>query len=170
MIPIAEFCDRHQACADGREWAVANCRDMAHAWKTLRPDWLLWVATRPGVLDDRTLRRFAVWCASERECATECPRGIEVLYVEELKSEWYAIGDEWSDARLAAWSAAWSAVLTARRDASRRAALAFTRPSRQRAELIAARNAASDAAAVAERTAQAAWLRTNATPNFGGES
>lgn len=57
----AEFADMFRACQERREWAVANCATMDDAWATARPDWLVWIATQPGVLDDATLVRFAEW-------------------------------------------------------------------------------------------------------------
>ena len=60
---IAEFCDQHDACEEGRKWALANCADMADAWATAKPEWLLWIAVQPGVLTDREIRIFAYRCA-----------------------------------------------------------------------------------------------------------
>ena len=48
-MTIAEFCDKHGACADGREWALAcGSKSMAALWKRddLKPEWRIWVATR----------------------------------------------------------------------------------------------------------------------------
>jgi hypothetical protein len=56
MIAIAEFCDRNRACKNGREWAITNCSDIADAWQKLPAGWLIWVATREGVLTDKELR------------------------------------------------------------------------------------------------------------------
>lgn len=142
MISIADFCDRHGACAEGREWALANCRDMIHAWETLQPDWLLWVATRPGVLDDRTLLRFAVWSARQVQHLMTDPRSLAALDVAERHADGRATDDELH----AAWAAAWDAW----------------------AARVAAGAAAGDAAGDAARDAQSAWLRANAKPNFGG--
>ena len=64
-MTVLQFCDAHDACDEGRKWALANCRDMQHAWETLKPEWLIWVATRPGVLTEKDLRMFAVWCARQ---------------------------------------------------------------------------------------------------------
>lgn len=63
MISVKEFCDKHGACADGRSWALANCDSMPDAWGSLPAEWLVWTATRPGVLTDKELRLFAVYCA-----------------------------------------------------------------------------------------------------------
>jgi len=59
---IEEFCDRHDACAPGRVWAVQNCGSMQEVWAKIHADWLLWVATRPGVLTDKELRLFVARC------------------------------------------------------------------------------------------------------------
>ena len=140
MISITQFCEKHSACADGREWALANCRDMQHAWDTLKPDWLLWVATRPGVLTDRDIRLFAVWCARQVQHLMTDPRSIAALDVAERHASNQATDDELAAARAAAWDAAGDA----------------------------AGDAAWDAAWDAARTAQAAWLRANTQPDFGG--
>ncbi len=50
MITIEEFCDKYKACEDGRRWAIENCTSMVDAWEKLPPDWLVWVATREGVM------------------------------------------------------------------------------------------------------------------------
>ena len=44
MMSIAEFCNRHDACEDGREWALANCADLAEAWEKAPATWLIWAA------------------------------------------------------------------------------------------------------------------------------
>ena len=33
---------------------------MQEAWETARHEWLIWIATRPGVASDAQLRKFAV--------------------------------------------------------------------------------------------------------------
>jgi hypothetical protein len=64
QLTIKEFCDTHGACADGREWALENCKTMLDAWMALKPEWLIWTATRPGVLTDREQRLLAwAWAA-----------------------------------------------------------------------------------------------------------
>jgi hypothetical protein len=55
----------HHACSEGYKWAVSNCKTMQQVWDTARPEWLVWVATRRGVLDYTTLRRFNCWCARQ---------------------------------------------------------------------------------------------------------
>jgi hypothetical protein len=65
MSDIELFCRLHHACQSGREWALANCKDMVEVWDTAKPSWLVWVATRRGVLDAVTLRLFACRCVRE---------------------------------------------------------------------------------------------------------
>ena len=118
MLSIKEFCELHDACDAGREWALAKCKTMADVWATAPPGWLVWVATRQGVVDDQTLRLFAVFC--DRSEATP----------EELTAARSAADAASAAARAAAW-AAWAAAWAAW-DAARAA--------------LAARDAASAAA------------------------
>jgi hypothetical protein len=67
MLTVDQFCDKHKACKEGRDWALANCSSMIDAWDKLPPEWLVWVATRPGVLSKKELRMFAVYCARSVE-------------------------------------------------------------------------------------------------------
>lgn len=62
---IVEFCERHGACEEGRQWAAIYCRTMQDVWQTARPAWLLWVASRPGVLSAETLRQFLTWALTQ---------------------------------------------------------------------------------------------------------
>ena len=61
----ARWLRQNGACTEGREWALAECATLGEVWATARPDWLIWVATRDGVLDDRTLGLFACWRAEQ---------------------------------------------------------------------------------------------------------
>jgi hypothetical protein len=138
---IADFCERHAACREGREWALANCSDMHDAWRTIKPEWLLWIATRRGVLTDRELRLFAVWSARQVQNLMQDARSVAALDVAERHASGEATDAELAAARDAAWDAAWAA----------------------------ARAAARDAAWAAARDAQAKWLRHNTTPCFSDE-
>jgi hypothetical protein len=177
MISIKEFCKLHDACEAGRDWALANCKTMQDVWATARPEWLVWVATRPDVLDDRTLRLFAVFCARSVEHLLTDQRSRDAIDVaerfakgeataEELSAAWdpawSAASAAWDAARAAAWSAAWDAARDAAWDAAWSAASAAR---------DAAWSAASAAAWSAAWDLQATWLRENCLPNFltGGE-
>ena len=153
MMTIEEFCDRHGACADGRDWALANCHDLPHAWETIRPDWLVWMATCPGVLDDRTLRRFAVWCARHVQHLMKDQRSLDALDVAERYTEGRATDDELRAARAAAWAA---------KDAARDAARTAARAAKD-AAWFAAASAGYAAAWAAEGAARAAaWAAKDA--------
>jgi hypothetical protein len=169
VILIANFCDRHRACQDGRKWALDNCVDMHDAWQRLEPDWLLWVATRPGVLTDRELRLFAVFCARQVEHLLTDQRSKDAIDTAEKFAKGEATYEElaaaedaaWAAARVAAWDAAWAAAWAAAEAAARVAAWGSA--------ASAARVAAWGSAASAARAAQSDWLRANTQPNFGVE-
>lgn len=148
MSKITEFCDRHNACADGRKWAVATgCATMAEIWRRedIRPDWREWIATRPGVLTDRELRLFASWCVRQVWYLLTDERSRTAVEVAERYADGVASDSELDAARYAAVEAARAA-----RDVAREAA----------------REAAWDAARAA-RAAQSKWLIENTQPQFG---
>ena len=165
MISIAEFCARHRACKDGRDWALANCDSMLDAWQTLSADWLVWVATRTGVLTDRELRLFLVFCA----------RRVEHLLADQRSRDAILVAEKFANGEVT------TAALDAARDAARVAANAASDAASDTAgdaagdaawvaALVAAGVAAWDAALAAARAAardaQADWLRKNTRPNF----
>jgi hypothetical protein len=152
-VSIEEFCGLHDACVDGRKWALENCVSMEDAWAKLKPQWLLWVATRKGVLTDRELRKFAVWCARQVQHLMTDARSVAALDVAERHADGLATDAELNAARDAAGRASWDAAWGVARVAAN-AALADAR--------YAARAAAEDAAG----DAQAAWMRENTKPNF----
>ena len=189
-MTIQEFCDRHGACLEGREWALANCQTMADVWAKAQPDWLIWVATRRGVLTDRELRLFAVWSARQVQHLMTDPRSLAALDVaqrhanaeaadEELEAAWAAGAAAWAAARSAAWSAARSAFWAAgaaeaaARSAAGAAAWSAAWSAGAAAEAAAwsaagaaARAAARAAAWSAAEAAQSDWIRANTSPNF----
>lgn len=67
MTSIEEFCAKHCDYSYLREWALNNCTDMLDAWNKLEPEWLVWVASRPGVLSYKEMCFYAVFCASQVE-------------------------------------------------------------------------------------------------------
>jgi hypothetical protein len=53
---------------------------MDEVWKKcLRPEWIIWIATRPGVLKDTDLIRFAVWSVRQVQHLLTDPRGLAAL-------------------------------------------------------------------------------------------
>lgn len=139
-LTVAEFCDRHDACSEGCTWALANCKTMREAWDTAKPEWVLWIATRPGVLPDRTIRLLAVQFARTVEHLTTDERSRNALNVAERHANGQATDEELAAARDAAsaaasaaaraaasaatWAAAWDAAWAAAWDAARAAASA----------------------------------------------
>jgi hypothetical protein len=160
---------------------------MQEAWeKAPDPSWVIWIATRRGVLTDRELRLFAVWCARQVQHLLTDPRSINAIDVaeryangeatdEELAAAGAAAGAAASAAasaaaraaasaaaRDAAWAAAWAAAWTA----SWTAAWTADRDAARAADRAAAWAAASSASWDTASSAQAEWLRNNTQPNF----
>jgi hypothetical protein len=154
MISIKDFCVKHDACTDGREWALTSCEDMQEAWNTAKSQWLIWIATREGVLTDKELRLFAVFCARQTEHLLTDDRSKTVIDV----AERYAHGQA-TDAELIAASAAARAASDAAWAASDAARAASDASDAAWAAAWAAASAASDAA-------QSQWLRDNCKPDF----
>lgn len=164
MKTIKQFCSEHRACPEGQKWALARCKDMQEVWEKAKPDWLIWVATRPGVLTDRELRLFAVWCARQVQHLLTDTRSIRAIDV----AERYANGDTTDEELAATRAAAWDAARDAARDADCDTAWAATRAAARDAAWAAAwaaactptRAAAWDAAWAAAWTA--AWAAASA--------
>ena len=174
-MTIKEFMDKHRACREGRAWAEHTCETMDDVWRWARTYWLLWVATRPGVLTDRELRLFAVWSARQVQHLMTDARSQAALGVAERHANGEAIDQElaaagdaaWDAAGDAAWDAAGDAARAAAGDAARAAAWAATRDAAGAAAWDAAGDAAWAAAGDAARAAQAEWLRSNTSPRWG---
>ena len=149
-MTIEQFCTKHRACKEGKEWALASCVSMKEVWEKAQPDWLLWVATRPSVLTDKELRLFAVFAARQVQHLMTDPRSIEAINVAEKYAQGKAAHDELVAARAAAYAA----------DAAAYAAYAAASAAR------VAAYAAWAASNPAIKESQAAWLRENTTPNF----
>jgi hypothetical protein len=85
----------------------------------------LWVVCHEDLIDARTLRLFAVWCARQALALIDNPdpRSIAACDVAERFANGQATNDElaaaraaaWAAARDAAWDAAWDAALAAAR-------------------------------------------------------
>lgn len=160
MKTIEDFCDTHDACSRGRTWALANCSTMQEAWdKAPDPLWVLWIATRQGVLTDRELRLFAVWCARQGQHLLTDPRSINAIDVSERYANGEATDEELAAARDAARAAFWATEEGAAWAADRDAADAAARGAASaaaRAAVLAAEGAAAWAADWAAADA-AAW-------------
>lgn len=153
---------KNKACDEGYRWASRECATLSEVWETARPEWLVWVATRPGVLGDRTLWEFSCWCAEQAlpQWYAAYPDDHRPRAAIEARRGWLAgivTDSELSAARSAAESAgsaaaaAWSAAESARSAAA--------------AAWSAARSAAWSARSAAVEK-QAGWLRSNASPTF----
>jgi hypothetical protein len=73
----------------------------------------IWAFTRQGIVDDRTLRLFAVKCAREVQHLTNDERSINALDVAERYANGEATEEELDAAAAAAWAAAWAAAADA---------------------------------------------------------
>lgn len=154
MMTIEEFCDRHEAYDEDKEWMLANCKSMVEAWDKAEPDLLVWIATRHGVLSTRVLRKFAAWCANQLYGTFSDDRSRYAVIIANLHADGKATDEElekasqdaWCTARQVAWAATWD-------------------DARQAAE-SASEFAATEGGHQPMRAAQAVWLRANATPCF----
>ncbi len=160
-MTIEQFCTKHRACKEGKEWALAFCASMKEVWEKAQPDWLLWVATRPSVLTDKELRLFAVSCARQVQHLMTDPRSIEAINVAEKYAQGKAAHDELVAARAAADAAAYAAAYAAA-DAADAAAGAAAYAAARAAARAAADAAAYAAAYAAARAAAYAAARAAA--------
>jgi hypothetical protein len=96
------------------KWALKNCKTMKQAFETAKPEWVLWIAARAGVLTDSELQLFAVWSARQVQHLMKDPRSITALDV----AERFAHGNATKEELDAAWAAARDAAWTAARDAA----------------------------------------------------
>ena len=119
----------------------------------------IWAFTREGIIDDRTLRLFAVRCARRVQHLMKDQRSINALDVAENYANGLASDEDleaaWEAARAAASVAEMAAALAARAAASEAASEAAAWEA-AKAAALAARAAASEAAWEAARAA--AWL------------
>ena len=168
-VSIAAFCAQHGACVPGAAWAAKQPeKRMRDLWRRsdLRPEWRIWVATRPGVMCDRDTRLFACWCATctplgdgrTSAALLTDPRSREAVRV----TVRYALGAASAEQLATAYTTAARAAAAAYAAyAAARAAAAYAAYAAARAAAAAA-YAAADAAADADaaRKAQAAHLLT----------
>ena len=173
-MTITEFCSLHSACAEGLEWAIGTgCTTMADLWrrKDMRPEWREWIATQPGVLDDRELRLYACWCVRQVWNLLTDERSKYAVEVAERFSDGTATAEELASANAAAWSAAndASSAAASAACASRSewaAAWASAGAAASAAAWSVARAAASPGARASARAAQSSYLLANVRPYF----
>jgi hypothetical protein len=67
---MKEWLRKHEVSPAAYEWAISNCKNMYKVWDTAKPEWLIWVAFQPGVLDDKTLKEFICWCIFQVRAAS----------------------------------------------------------------------------------------------------
>jgi hypothetical protein len=167
-----EFCDMHDACKEGRDFAL-QYKTMADVWDSCpRVDWMRWIQDRAGPKpSNKKLRLFACWCVRETPLADG--RKVWDLLTDErsrnavIVAERHANGDAtdaelaaaWAAAGAAAWAAAGDAAWAAARDAARDAAGDAARAAARAAAWAAARDAAWAAAWAAARDAQTKQFR-----------
>jgi hypothetical protein len=167
---MIDFLKHHDACEEGVEWARNNCSSLIDCWNKAKPEWLIWLAMREGVLTDRELHEFSLWSAEQVRHLMTDPRSTAAL---DAKRKWLdgeISDDDLREACEAAEAAVWAA------DAAARAA-AWAAWDAADAAVWAASDAAANAARAAwdaedsawfgARESQAAWLRENTKPNFG---
>ena len=153
---IEEFCRIHHVCREGSEWALANCKDMQQVWSMARPDWLVWIATRRGVLTDSELRRFAIFSA----------RSVEHLLTDERSRHAIDVAERFLNGEASAAQVEAAAAGAAPLDASRAAAWAARAAAAMAADAAWATAWAAARAAAAMAADAAAWLRANTNPTF----
>jgi hypothetical protein len=125
-MTIIEFCDKHRACVEGREWAIdTGCQTMADLWARtdIRPEWRIWIATRPGVMTDREARLFACWCVRQVWHLRTDQRSRTAIEVAERYADGQATDAElaaacWVAAMAAAWAASGAVARCAALDAA----------------------------------------------------
>jgi len=171
-LTIKEFCDLHGACRRGQKWALDNCLSMQECWKKLPAEWLLWVATRSGVLTDKELRLFAVFCCREIWHLLTDERSRKAVETAERYANGQATAEELAAAHDAAIAAGIDALDLAVRNvvwcAARTVEFA-TQPVAWETVAGAAHFLLHATPTIARDTTmrvQAAWLRANTTPCF----
>ena len=167
----------NRACKKGIDWCEENCETMQDVWDSLkRVDWLVWVATREGVLTDKELRLFACFCARQNWHLLTDDRSRNAVEVAERFANGKATKEELKAAYDAAYDAAYADDADADARAAARAAAVAAYAARVAARVAA--DAAADASDASDAYAahayadagidQMEWLRANTTPNFGG--
>ena len=159
---------------------------MQEAWdKCPKANWFIWIATRPSVLDDRTLRLFAVWCCRQMQYLMIDKRSIAAVDAAEQFANDLISRKQLTEKRKEASNAAYAVYAAAAAAANAAAAAAAAAADAAYAVAAAAADAAAADAAYAAAAAAAAadaaayvathkstqqaqmtYLRQNCKPNF----
>jgi len=105
-MTIEEFGDVHSTCDEGLEWARTHCTTMQECWEKLTdPDWIAWVASRPGVLTNWEQWEFALFCCELVKTHLTDFRLFAAISILRL---WLAgeVGVGLQELKLASWGAA----------------------------------------------------------------
>ncbi len=168
MISIADFCKRHGACMDGQRWAMKNCSSMDEAWRAApNPNWVVWIATREGVLSERDQRLFGCWAVRQVWHLLTDERSRRAVEVAEKYAVGKATTDDLADAWLTARYATRTAAYGSTREAAEGAAWVTTLDA-SGASFMAAISAAEAVDWDDARAAQAEYLRKHFSP-FAGQ-
>lgn len=124
---VREFCDRHEACVEGREWASEHGLldgPMSDLWQRndICYEWRAWIVTRAGVCTDRDLRLYSCRCV--RRTPLGDGRTVWDLLTDERSRSAVVVAERFAnrEATAAKLAAAWAAAWDAAEDASRAAA------------------------------------------------
>jgi Fe-S cluster biosynthesis and repair protein YggX len=177
-MTIEEFCDKHEACQEGREWALTNCKTMQEVWHTVSEhSWLMWLAIQTGAITDKDLRRFAVFCCRDVWHLLTDERSRNAVEV----AERYIVNPRNNNTELARACLSAESVLSGlpvgKHRAAANAAVAVTYSPRYavaHTEFLTTQAAAADGPRGVEnivrgdmaRKRKADWLRANVTPDF----
>jgi len=168
---LENFLRRNCACADDIDRLEAlGAETLADAWEKASPADLVWIVTRPGVMDAEQRRQFLVFVLESIEDKLTDPRSKNILDKLRANSPITKADKKAALAALAtdaSWAASWAAAEDAA--AAARAAYAADADAADAACSAAdasdaaadAAAAAADAARKAAREQQAQWIRTN---------
>ena len=167
---IEEFCYFYKVRFDTSLSGCGRESSVQESWEKSSPVFLVWIATRPGVLTEKELRLFSVWSSRQVQHLMEHSSSLEVLDVAESFARGLTKEDQlrraWHEARRTAESLDLYPSNDVRQIAAWSAALAGSLNLESVAEVP---RWASIAAHPNENLAfedQARWLRGNVSPNF----